>query len=164
MRPAKCYGAAAASIEELSAAIARRLDGGSRVRAVGWRHSFSDVACTATARWSASTAWRECSTSTPPRASARPVGITIRELSRRLDEHGLAFENLGDIDVQTISGAISTATHGTGARLRNISSQVVELTLVRSPTARRSSARPGATRTSSARPASGGSALASSPR
>ena len=40
------------------------------------------------------------------------------------------MENLGDIDVQTIAGAISTATHGTGARLRNISSQVGELTLV----------------------------------
>jgi L-gulonolactone oxidase len=40
------------------------------------------------------------------------------------------MENLGDIDVQSIAGAISTATHGTGARLRNISSQVAELTLV----------------------------------
>jgi L-gulonolactone oxidase len=40
------------------------------------------------------------------------------------------MENLGDIDVQSIAGAISTATHGTGARLRNISAQVAELTLV----------------------------------
>jgi L-gulono-1,4-lactone dehydrogenase len=59
------------------------------------------------------------------------AGITIRELSRELDRHGLALENLGDIDVQTIAGAISTATHGTGARLPNISAQVAELTLVR---------------------------------
>ena len=57
-------------------------------------------------------------------------GITIRELSRQLATHGLAMENLGDIDVQSIAGAISTATHGTGARLRNISAQVAELTLV----------------------------------
>ena len=49
------------------------------------------------------------------------------------------MENLGDIDVQSIAGAISTATHGTGARLRNISSQVAELTLVLA-TARRSRA------------------------
>ena len=40
------------------------------------------------------------------------------------------MENLGDIDVQSVAGAISTATHGTGARLRNISAQVAELTLV----------------------------------
>ena len=58
------------------------------------------------------------------------AGITIRELNARLAEHGLALENLGDVDVQTIAGAISTATHGTGARLRNISAQVAELTLV----------------------------------
>src|SRR4029077_20603742 len=56
--------------------------------------------------------------------------ITIRELNRRLAGEGLAMENLGDIDVQSIAGAISTATHGTGARLRNLSAQVVELTLV----------------------------------
>ena len=58
------------------------------------------------------------------------AGITIARLSEALDAHGLAMENLGDIDVQTIAGAISTATHGTGARLRNISAQVEELELV----------------------------------
>jgi L-gulonolactone oxidase len=58
------------------------------------------------------------------------AGIAIHELSRSLDTHGLALENLGDIDVQSIAGAISTATHGTGARLPNIPAQVVALTLV----------------------------------
>jgi L-gulonolactone oxidase len=58
------------------------------------------------------------------------AGITINALGAVLAEHGLAQENLGDIDVQTIAGAISTATHGTGARLRNISAQVEELELV----------------------------------
>ena len=54
----------------------------------------------------------------------------IRDLSETLYERGLALANLGDIDVQTISGAISTATHGTGERLRNISSQVEAIELV----------------------------------
>ncbi len=58
------------------------------------------------------------------------AGITIAQLNAQLAAHGLALENLGDIDVQSIAGAISTATHGTGARLRNISSQVVAVTLV----------------------------------
>jgi FAD-linked oxidoreductase len=40
------------------------------------------------------------------------------------------MENLGDIDGQTIAGAISTGTHGTGARLRNISAQVEAVELV----------------------------------
>src|SRR3989442_9663983 len=58
------------------------------------------------------------------------AGITIRELGRALREHGLALENVGDIDAQTIAGAISTATHGTGARLRNLAAQANELRLV----------------------------------
>ena len=51
-------------------------------------------------------------------------GITLHALGKRLAELGLAMENQGDIDSQTLAGAISTATHGTGARYRNISSQV----------------------------------------
>ncbi|HUN79043.1 MAG TPA: D-arabinono-1,4-lactone oxidase, partial [Solirubrobacteraceae bacterium] len=53
-----------------------------------------------------------------------------RELNQQLAEHGLAMENLGDIDAQSVAGAISTSTHGTGARLPNISAQVAALTLV----------------------------------
>ena len=42
----------------------------------------------------------------------------------------LALENLGDIDAQTLAGAVATATHGTGARYPNISAQVEALELV----------------------------------
>jgi FAD-linked oxidoreductase len=57
-------------------------------------------------------------------------GTVLAELNERLHSLGLAMENLGDIDRQTIAGAISTGTHGTGARLRNISSQVAAIELV----------------------------------
>jgi L-gulono-1,4-lactone dehydrogenase len=57
-------------------------------------------------------------------------GTVIAQLNEELSRHGLAMENLGDIDRQTIAGAISTGTHGTGARLRNISSQVEALEMV----------------------------------
>ena len=42
----------------------------------------------------------------------------------------MALENLGDIDKQTISGAVSTATHGTGSRFRNLSSVIEAMELV----------------------------------
>jgi FAD-linked oxidoreductase len=51
-------------------------------------------------------------------------------LGDQLLKRGLAQENLGDIDVQSIAGAISTGTHGTGARFGSIATQVVGLTLV----------------------------------
>lgn len=57
-------------------------------------------------------------------------GTVLAELNERLHELGLGMENLGDIDRQTVAGAISTGTHGTGAKLRNISSQVVAMELV----------------------------------
>jgi L-gulonolactone oxidase len=57
-------------------------------------------------------------------------GTVLARLNEELCQLGLAMENLGDIDRQTIAGAISTGTHGTGARLRNISSQVEGMELV----------------------------------
>jgi L-gulono-1,4-lactone dehydrogenase len=58
------------------------------------------------------------------------AGITIRQLAPALAERGLALENQGDVDAQTVAGAICTATHGTGARFANVSAQVVRLRLV----------------------------------
>ncbi len=58
------------------------------------------------------------------------AGIRLADLNERLHEQGRALENLGDIDRQTLAGAISTATHGTGAKLRNISAQVEAVELV----------------------------------
>ncbi|MBV8161017.1 MAG: FAD-binding protein, partial [Acidimicrobiia bacterium] len=58
------------------------------------------------------------------------AGCPIRSLDRQLAELGWALPNLGDIEYQTISGAISTATHGTGVRLGGLATQVVGLELV----------------------------------
>ncbi|MEM9821415.1 MAG: D-arabinono-1,4-lactone oxidase, partial [Bacteroidota bacterium] len=52
------------------------------------------------------------------------AGTKLNELSSLLDEHGLALENLGDIDVQSIAGAISTGTHGTGRDFGNLCTQI----------------------------------------
>jgi len=119
-----------ASIEEVAAAVERAREQGSRVRVAGAGHSFSDIACSDGLMLKLD---RLAGVSDVDRSSGLvrvQAGITIRELSARLLGHGLALENLGDIDVQSMAGAISTATHGTGARLRNISSQVTEMTLV----------------------------------
>jgi L-gulonolactone oxidase len=118
------------SIEELSAAIARAERRGLRVRAVGAGHSFSEIACSDGAQVRLDGLSEVIDVDTSSGLVRMQAGITIGDLSRRLRAHGLAMENLGDIDVQSIAGAISTATHGTGARLRNISAQVAELTLV----------------------------------
>ena len=58
------------------------------------------------------------------------AGARLKDLSPTLAEHGLAFRNLGDIDVQTLAGATSTATHGTGKHLPCLAAEVKGLELV----------------------------------
>ncbi len=100
------------------------------VRAVGSGHSFSDIACTDGMQLQLHGLSKVLDVDRGSGLVRVQGGITIRELGRCVAEHGLALENLGDIDAQTIAGAISTATHGTGAKLANIPAQVEEMTLV----------------------------------
>jgi FAD-linked oxidoreductase len=58
------------------------------------------------------------------------AGTYLHQLPGLLRSHSLALENMGDIDRQTIAGAISTGTHGTGARFGGLATQIVALTLV----------------------------------
>src|SRR5204863_94104 len=51
-------------------------------------------------------------------------------LGAELAQRGLAMENLGDVDAQTLAGALATGTHGTGVGYRNLSSQVEGMRLV----------------------------------
>ena len=46
------------------------------------------------------------------------AGIRLHRLVRELHAHGLALPNLGDIDAQSLAGALVTGTHGTGAQAR----------------------------------------------
>ncbi|CAM2066918.1 FAD-binding protein [Sulfidibacter corallicola] len=57
-------------------------------------------------------------------------GTKLHALGEMLFERGLAQENLGDINVQSIAGAISTGTHGTGIRFPGIAQQVIGMKLV----------------------------------
>src|SRR5690606_33483172 len=58
------------------------------------------------------------------------AGTPLHVLNPALETLGLALPNLGDIDRQSIAGAISTGTHGTGAALQGIAAAVTGLTIV----------------------------------
>src|SRR5699024_9170369 len=57
-------------------------------------------------------------------------GTNLKVLGHALADKGFAMENLGDINTQSIAGAISTGTHGTGVDFGNIPTQVQALTIV----------------------------------
>src|SRR4051794_21607082 len=113
---------------EIAAAIRRAGAAGQPLRVAGSGHSFTDAACTDGTMLSLRRMNRVL------RVDGDLVqveaGITLRDLGPALAERGLAMENLGDVDAQSLAGAIATATHGTGARLRNLSAQVAALRLV----------------------------------
>ena len=58
------------------------------------------------------------------------AGTKIHRLGEELFPRGLAMENMGDVDVQAIAGAVGTGTHGTGPSMGNISSRVTAVQLV----------------------------------
>jgi L-gulono-1,4-lactone dehydrogenase len=118
------------SMGEIVAALERAADAGERVRVAGAGHSFSDVVCTGGRLLSLERMDRVLDVDPAGGRVRVEGGITLHALSAALAEHGLALENLGDVDAQTLAGAISTATHGTGARLPSLSAQVESIELV----------------------------------
>lgn len=58
------------------------------------------------------------------------AGTKIHACGRPLLEHGLGLLNQGDIDQQSVGGAIATGTHGTGVELGSFSSAVTELSVL----------------------------------
>jgi FAD-linked oxidoreductase len=108
--------------------LVRAVEGASRVKVAGSGHSFTDIACTDGLMLDLSGMRRVLAVD--GNDVTVEAGITLRRLGEELRARGLAMENQGDVDPQTLAGAISTATHGTGGSFRNLSSQVVGVRLV----------------------------------
>ena len=58
------------------------------------------------------------------------AGMTVKEAGKDLHRYGLAMHNTGDVDIQTVAGAIGTGTHGTGKELQNLSSMLVGVRMI----------------------------------
>jgi L-gulonolactone oxidase len=110
--------------------VKRACDSGMTVRAVGEGHSFTDVACTGGVMLDLSRLNRVLDVDQDAGLIKVEAGIGLRDLNDTLWGYGRALENLGDIDKQSVAGAVSTATHGTGSRFRNISSLIAGMELV----------------------------------
>src|SRR3954449_11746088 len=118
------------SRDELAEAVAAAASAGQKVRVAGSGHSFTEAALT-DGTMIRLEGFSGVLDADPGSGLVKVAGGTLlADLNQELAALGLAMENLGDIDRQTIAGAISTGTHGTGAKLRNISAQVESLELV----------------------------------
>ncbi|MFM7537686.1 MAG: D-arabinono-1,4-lactone oxidase [Acidimicrobiales bacterium] len=119
-----------ASEEELAAAVRRAADHGRVVRVAGSGHSFTDTVVTDGELILLDRYGEVLAVDPSAMTVTVQAGIPLHRLNAALLARGLALPNLGDIDRQTIAGAIATATHGTGVRHHGIASQVVGLRLV----------------------------------
>ena len=116
--------------DELAEIVRRATERGLPVRASASGHSFTEIALTDGIMVRPERLTRVLEVDRAAGLVKVEAGIVLDELNRRLDELGLAFENLGDIDRQALAGSISTGTHGTGARFRSVSAQVEAVEMV----------------------------------
>jgi L-gulonolactone oxidase len=116
--------------DELSALVKAAAREGVPVKARGAGHSFTGAAATDGRMVVLDRYRRVLDVDTERFRVTVEAGITLAELNEALDARGLAMANLGDIAYQTVAGATSTATHGTGATLPSLSAQIVGLRLV----------------------------------
>jgi FAD-linked oxidoreductase len=124
------YAARPTSVEEVQEAIRFARERGLPVKAVGAGHSFTSIAAAPGVQLDLAGLDGLLDVDTSTKRVKIAAGTNLYQLPALLAPHGLAMENLGDIDRQTIAGATSTGTHGTGAAFRGLAAQIVGLTLV----------------------------------
>ena len=117
-------------VHELAQIVKDAAAAGSTVKVVGAGHSFTDIACTTGTQVVLDRYATLVSADVAAGLVTVQAGMTLGLLNEALDALGLALANLGDIAYQTVSGALSTGTHGTGAKLGALSTFVEAMELV----------------------------------
>lgn len=110
---------------ELVDAVARAARDGLTIRPVGAGHSFGAICLTDDCHVDLSRMHRVLDLDPKTGIARVQAGMTIHDLAEELHRRGRALENQGDVDAQSVAGAVATATHGTGAQLPNLSAAMV---------------------------------------
>ena len=118
------------SEEELQKLVIKALNDHQKIRVIGSGHSFTPLCATNEILVSLDKCQGLISFEKEKNIATVKGGTKLSLLGELLFEKGLAMENMGDINVQSIAGAISTGTHGTGVSLKSISNQVIGLKFI----------------------------------
>ncbi len=124
------YVARPTSVDEVVAVVQRARELGLPVKAIGAGHSFTAIAAAPGVQLDPAGLDSLLEVDAARQRVTIGAGTNLYQLPALLGPHGLAMENLGDIDRQTIAGATSTGTHGTGGAFRGLAAQLVAVTLV----------------------------------
>jgi FAD-linked oxidoreductase len=118
------------SAEEVAEAVTLATLDGLTVRMTGSGHSFTPVAVTTGVMLRPGGLRAIRAVDEEAGKVTVEAGCLLRDLNEQLHARGLALANMGDIQEQTVAGAIQTGTHGTGRNLGGIATQVTALELV----------------------------------
>jgi FAD/FMN-containing dehydrogenase len=118
------------SVAELAALVASASAQGQKVKAVGSGHSFTSAAATNGRMIRLENLSGILHIDHASCQVTVGAGTRLSDLNTLLHTEGLALANLGDIAYQTVAGAISTSTHGTGKALTGLAGQVVAMKLI----------------------------------
>lgn len=117
----------AAAVQRAVAAAAER---GLHVKPVGAGHSFSGIAVAPGVQLDLHELSGVIAVDEATHRVTLGAGTNLYRLPELLAPFGLAMENMGDVDRQTVAGATSTGTHGTGGSFGGLATQIVGATLV----------------------------------
>ncbi|MER5806661.1 D-arabinono-1,4-lactone oxidase [Streptomyces sp. NPDC002033] len=118
------------SVGELQEAVRRAAGEGLRVKAVGTGHSFTAAAATDGVLVRPQALAGILSADRAAGTVTVAAGTALKDLNLALAAQGLSLTNMGDIMEQTVSGATSTGTHGTGRDSASLAAQIRALELV----------------------------------
>ena len=116
--------------DEIAAVVKEAAAAGGRVKAVGSGHSFTGIACTTGTLLQLDRHTRLLAVDREAGRVTVQAGMRLSTLNRALALYGLALPNLGDIEYQTVAGALSTGTHGTGAAFSCLATTITGMELV----------------------------------
>lgn len=102
----------------------------SRLRALGTRHSFSEVAASDGPLVTLTSMPADLEFDTAARTVRVAAGVRYGELALAAAEHGLALATMGSLPHISVGGASATGTHGSGDRHRSLASAVRAIELV----------------------------------
>jgi len=101
--------------------LAEIVRGAAKLRVVGAGHSFMPLCETDGVLVSLSELEGAVEISADRTRVWAPAGWSLAKLTAALWEEGLSLINQGDVNPQSLAGAIGTGTHGTGAKLGSLS-------------------------------------------
>jgi L-gulonolactone oxidase len=118
------------SVDEIASAVKQAAADGLRVKAIGSGHSFTAIGLTDGVLLDMGSYAGLVSADPASGLVTAQAGLPLHRLNALMHESGLGLTNMGDIDVQTVSGAVSTGTHGTGRDSAGFAAQIAALELV----------------------------------